>query len=82
MCNIFRKRLLSYISRHIPQPQPAKFWSTGQYLYDYRDSQYGIGAMLQTILIGDEKTNEPYIGLFEFHTEALGKFSSQLTVIS
>lgn len=51
-------------------------------MYDYRDSQYGIGAMLQTILIGDEKTNEPYIGLFEFHTEALGKFSSQLTVSS
>lgn len=38
--------------------------------------------MLQTILIGDSKTNEPYIGHFEFHTEALGKFSSQLSVLT
>lgn len=68
------------MSRHIPQAQPSRFWTTGQYLYDYRDQQYGIGAMLQMILIGDEKTNKPYIGIFEFQTEALGKFSSQLTV--
>lgn len=68
------------MSRHIPQPQPAKFWTTGQYFYDYRDSQYGIGAMLQMNLIGDARTNEPYIGHFEFHTEALGKFSSQLSL--
>lgn len=68
------------MSRHIPRAQPSHFWTTGQYLYDYRDQQYGIGAMLQMILIGDLQTNKPYIGIFEFQTEALGKFSSQLTV--
>lgn len=72
--------MVSYLSRHIPQPQPSKYWVTGQYVYDYRDSQYGIGAMMQTNFIGHEATNEPYIGIFEFNAEALGKFSSQLTV--
>lgn len=79
--SIRRKRLLSYMSRHIPQSDAAKYWATGQYLYDYRDQQYGIGAMLQNTLIADERTSIPYIGIFEFHTEALGKFSSQLTLI-
>lgn len=69
------------MSRHIPQSDAAKYWATGQYLYDYRDQQYGIGAMLQNTLIADEQTSIPYIGIFEFHTEALGKFSSQLTLI-
>lgn len=53
---------------------------TGNYIFDYRDSKFGIGAMLQTFLVGDPKSDMPVVFYFKFDTEALGKFTGQLAV--
>ncbi len=71
---------MSYILRHIPKAPSHRYWVTGNYIYDYRHNQYGIGAILQTDLIGDEHTNLPGVFVFKFDTEALGKFTGQHTV--
>ncbi|KAJ6640893.1 Vitellogenin-6 [Pseudolycoriella hygida] len=79
-CYQHLKRIVSYILRHIPQAPASRYWVTGNYIYDYRHNQYGIGAILQTDLIGDEQTNLPGIFVFKFDTEALGKFTGQHTL--
>ncbi|XP_037039543.1 vitellogenin-3 [Bradysia coprophila] len=79
-CYQHLKRIVSYILRHIPKAPSQRYWITGNYIYDYRHNQYGIGAILQTDLIGDEQTNLPGIFVFKFDTEALGKFTGQHTL--
>lgn len=74
------KRLLSYVYRHLSGPADSRFWVTGNYIFDYRDSKYGIGAMLHAMLIGDAETDLPLIAHIKFDTEALGKFTGQLGV--
>lgn len=66
--------------RHLPQKPEPRYWVTGNYIFDYRDSKFGIGAMLQTFLVGDPKTDMPVVAFFKFDTEALGKFTGQLAV--
>lgn len=75
-----RRRLLSYMQRHLPQKPEPRYWVTGNYIFDYRDSKFGIGAMLQAFLVGDPKTDLPVVAYFQFDTEALGKFTGQLAV--
>lgn len=67
--------------RHLPKAPPKRFWVTGNYLYDYRSNEYGIGALLQAFLIGDPQTDLPTIGVFRLDSEALGRYTGQLTVI-
>lgn len=74
------RRLLSYMHRHLPQKPEPRYWVTGNYIFDYRDSKFGIGAMLQTFLVGDPKSDMPVVAFFKFDTEALGKFTGQLAV--
>lgn len=74
------RRLLSYMHRHLPQKPEPRYWVTGNYIFDYRDSKFGIGAMLQTFLVGDPKSDMPVVFYFKFDTEALGKFTGQLAV--
>lgn len=69
------------MQRHIPPSPGMRFWVSGNYVFDYRDKNYGVGAMLQSQFIADEKTNLPYILTFKLDTEALGRFSGQLAVI-
>jgi len=66
--------------RHLPQKPEPRYWVTGNYIFDYRDSKFGIGAMLQTFLVGDPKSDMPVVAFFKFDTEALGKFTGQLAV--
>lgn len=66
--------------RHLPQKPEPRYWVTGNYIFDYRDSKFGIGAMLQTFLVGDPKSDMPVVFYFKFDTEALGKFTGQLAV--
>ncbi|XP_037954576.1 uncharacterized protein LOC119684578 [Teleopsis dalmanni] len=72
------RRLLSYMQRHLPQKPEPRYWVTGNYIFDYRDSKYGIGAMLQAFLVGDPKSDLPIVAYLKFDTEALGKFTGQL----
>lgn len=67
--------------RHLPDPPLNKYWVTGNYLFDYRDRKFQIGSMLQTILIGDRKSDLPLVAYFKFDTEALGRFTGQIGVI-
>ncbi|KAH8271317.1 hypothetical protein KR018_006399, partial [Drosophila ironensis] len=76
----FRRRLLSYMHRHLPQKPEPRYWVTGNYIFDYRDSKFGIGAMLQVFLVGDPKSDMPVVAFFKFDTEALGKFTGQLAL--
>lgn len=76
----YSRRLLSYMHRHLPQKPEPRYWVTGNYIFDYRDSKFGIGAMLQTFLVGDPKSDMPVVFYFKFDTEALGKFTGQLAV--
>lgn len=66
--------------RHLPPKPEARYWVTGNYIFDYRDSKFGIGAMLQVFLVGDPKSDMPVVAFFKFDTEALGKFTGQLAV--
>lgn len=54
----------------------------GNYVFDYRDRKFHIGAIMQAMMIGDEKTDLPMMGYFKFDTEALGRFTSQIGVRS
>lgn len=67
--------------RHLPDSPLNKYWVTGNYLFDYRDRKFQIGSMLQTILIGDRKSDLPLVAYFKFDTEALGRFTGQIGVI-
>lgn len=73
--------MLSYMYRHLPPAPPSKYWVTGNYIFDYRDSKFGIGAMLQAFLIGDPKSDQPVVAYFKFDTETLGRFTGQLGVL-
>ncbi|KAH8265516.1 hypothetical protein KR038_009680, partial [Drosophila bunnanda] len=75
-----RRRLLSYMHRHLPKKPEPRYWVTGNYIFDYRDSKFGIGAMLQVFLVGDPKSDMPVVAFFKFDTEALGKFTGQLAL--
>ncbi|KRG01396.1 uncharacterized protein LOC6573593 isoform X2 [Drosophila mojavensis] len=79
-CYQHLRRLLSYMHRHLPQKPEPRYWVTGNYIFDYRDSKFGIGAMLQTFLVGDPKSDMPVVAFFKFDTEALGKFTGQLAL--
>lgn len=74
------RRLLSYMHRHLPQKPEPRYWITGNYIFDYRVSKFGIGAMLQAFLVGDSKSDLPVVAYLKFDTEALGKFTGQLAV--
>ncbi|XP_016952519.1 uncharacterized protein LOC108026214 [Drosophila biarmipes] len=74
------RRLLSYMHRHLPPKPESRYWVTGNYIFDYRDSKFGIGAMLQVFLVGDPKSDMPVVAFFKFDTEALGKFTGQLAL--
>lgn len=39
-----------------------------------------MGASMQALLIGNNKTHSPYIGFFKLEQEALGKYTDQYTV--
>ncbi|EDV43546.1 uncharacterized protein Dana_GF16474 [Drosophila ananassae] len=79
-CYQHLRRLLSYMHRHLPQKPEPRYWVTGNYIFDYRDSKFGIGAMLQVFLVGDPKSDMPVVAFFKFDTEALGKFTGQLAL--
>lgn len=67
------------MSRHLPRGADTRFWYTGTYLFDYiHDS--GIGGMFSSVLIGDENTNIPHIAMIDIKTEALGKYTGQLSL--
>ncbi|XP_055375125.1 uncharacterized protein LOC129607901 isoform X2 [Condylostylus longicornis] len=74
------RRLLSYMHRHLPPAPASRYWVTGNYIFDYRDSKFGIGAMLQAFLVGDPISDLPVVAYFKFDTEALGKFTGQLAL--
>lgn len=75
-----RRRLISYMRRHLPEEPPKKYWMTGNYIFDYKDRKFDIGSMLQTLLIGDAKKDLPLVISMRFNTEALGRFTGQLGV--
>lgn len=68
------------MQRHLPPKPEPRYWVTGNYIFDYRDSKFGIGAMLQAFLVGDPVSDLPLVAYFQFDTEALGKFTGQLAV--
>lgn len=73
------KEVIGFISRHLPKKVDSRYWYTGSYLFDYiHDS--GIGGMFSSMLIGDEKTNIPHISIIDLKTEALGKYTGQLSL--
>jgi hypothetical protein len=76
--SFLRKRLLSYMTRTLPLKPQKKYWTTGNYIFDYRDRKFQIGAIFQTLLIGDQQTDLPLVAYIKFDTEALGKFTGQL----
>lgn len=66
--------------RHLPKAPAQRYWVTGNYIFDYRSNEYGLGASLQTLLIGDGKTHLPQIAFFKLRQEAMGKYTNELTV--
>lgn len=66
--------------RHLPQAPSKRYFVTGNYIYDYRSEEFGMGASIQALLIGNNKTHSPYIGFFKLEQEALGKYTDQYTV--
>lgn len=66
--------------RHLPKAPAKRYWVTGNYIFDYRSSEYGLGASLQTMLIGSGKTQLPQIAFFKLRQEAMGKYTNELTV--
>lgn len=66
--------------RHLPKAPAQRFWVTGNYIFDYRSNEYGLGASAQTLLIGDGKTHLPQIAFFKLRQEAMGKYTNELTV--
>lgn len=66
--------------RHLPKAPAQRFWVTGNYIFDYRSNEYGLGASVQTLLIGDGKTHLPQIAFFKLRQEAMGKYTNELTV--
>lgn len=66
--------------RRLPKAPAKRFWVTGNYLYDYRSNEYGIGAYMQALLIGDPQTDLPSIGVVRLDQEALGRYTGQHTV--
>lgn len=66
--------------RHLPKAQSKRFWVTGNYLYDYRSNEYGIGAYIQAILIGDAQTDLPCIATIRLDHEALGRYTGQHSI--
>lgn len=78
MKNLFRKRLILYMRRHLPDQPAKKYWITGNYIFDYKDRKFQLGSMLQALLIGDRKRDLPLIIFVKFDTEALGRFTGQI----
>lgn len=66
--------------RHLPKAPAKRYWVTGNYIFDYRSNEYGMGASLQTLLIGNGKTHLPQIAFFTLQQEAMGKYTNRLTV--
>lgn len=66
--------------RHLPKEPAKRYWVTGNYIFDYRSSEYGLGASLQTLLIGNGKTHVPQIAFFKLRQEAMGKYTNEITV--
>lgn len=66
--------------RHLPKAPSKRYWVTGNYMYDYRSNEYGIGAYLQGFLIGDPQTDLPCIAHIQLDQEALGRYTGQHTV--
>lgn len=75
-----RRRLASSMIRHLPKEPAKRYWVTGNYIFDYRSNEYGLGASLQTLLIGNGKSHLPQIAFFKLQQEAMGKYTNQLTV--
>lgn len=63
--------------RHLPKEPAKRYWVTGNYIFDYRNNQFGIGASLQALLIANSKTHLPQIAFFKLEQEGLGKYISQ-----
>lgn len=72
--------MIGFLSRHLPKKANPRYWSTGNYLFDYiHDS--GIGGMFSAMLIADdEMKNIPHIMMASIKTEALGKYTGQLSL--
>ena len=66
--------------RHLPPAPPAKYWITGNYIFDYKDRKFQIGSMLQVLLIGDRHKDLPLIAFIKFDTEAMGRFTGQIGI--
>lgn len=66
--------------RHLPKAPAKRYWVTGNYMFDYRSNEYGLGASFQTLLIGNGKTQLPQIAFFKLRQEAMGKYTNELTV--
>lgn len=66
--------------RHLPKAPSKRYFVTGNYIYDYRSDEFGMGASIQALLIGNNKTHSPYIGFFKLEQVALGKYTDQYTV--
>lgn len=75
-----RRRLASSIIRHLPKRPAKRYWVTGNYIFDYRSTEYGLGASFQTMLIGNGKSHLPQIAFFKLKQEAMGKYTNQLNV--
>lgn len=71
--------MIGFMSRHMPNGTNSRFWSTGSYLFDYIHES-GIGGMFSSSLIADEKTDIPHIAMFDLKTEALGKYTGQMSL--
>lgn len=78
----FRRRLTSYMIRHLPKAPPKRYLVTGNYIYDYQTDEFGMGGSFQALFIGNSKTHSPQIGFFKLEQEALGKYTDQYAVSS
>lgn len=80
ICFHFRRKAVAYASRNLPKAPATRYWTTGNYVFDYRDKNHGVGAMLQSVLIADPNNDMPAVLYVKFDTEALGQFTGQLGV--
>lgn len=79
MLSNYSKEVVGFISRHLSKPPHSRYWFNGNYLFDYIHES-GIGGLFNAMIIADEKTDMPHIGMFELKTEALGKYTGQMSL--
>lgn len=66
--------------RYLPKAPSPRYWITGNYLFDYRSSVNGMGALIQALLIGNEKSHLPQTVFLRLEDEGLGKYTGQIGV--